>query len=136
MKIDGGCHCGALAYEAEIDLETVTVCHCDDCQSLSGSAFRTAALTVPGGFRFTKGTPKIYVKKTAQSGRAREQAFCGTCGSPIFSAPVGDGPKVYGIRLGTANQRRELIPRSEKFCASRLEWLPSLPDVERVAGDG
>ena len=22
MKIDGGCHCGAIAYEAEVDPET------------------------------------------------------------------------------------------------------------------
>ena len=42
MHIDGGCHCGALTYEAEIDPARVGVCHCLDCQILSGSAFRTA----------------------------------------------------------------------------------------------
>ena len=26
MKIDGGCHCGAITYRAEIDPETVIVC--------------------------------------------------------------------------------------------------------------
>ena len=45
MKVDGACHCGELAYEAEIDPERIGVCHCVDCQILSayrctGSASR------------------------------------------------------------------------------------------------
>ena len=40
MKIDGECLCGDVAYEAEIDPENVGLCHCTDCQTLSGSAFR------------------------------------------------------------------------------------------------
>ena len=42
MKIDGGCHCGAIAYEATIDPSRIGICHCIDCQILSGTAFRTA----------------------------------------------------------------------------------------------
>ena len=41
MKIDGGYHCGYITYEAEADPEKVGICHCTDCQTLSGSAFRT-----------------------------------------------------------------------------------------------
>jgi hypothetical protein len=41
MKIDGGCHCGYITFEAEADPEKTTICHCTDCQHLSGSAFRT-----------------------------------------------------------------------------------------------
>ena len=37
MKIEGGCHCGYIAYEAEVDPERVLICHCTDCQTLSGS---------------------------------------------------------------------------------------------------
>jgi len=37
MKVDGRCHCGYITYEAEIDLENL-ICHCTDCQTLSGSA--------------------------------------------------------------------------------------------------
>ncbi len=38
MQIDGQCHCGHVAYEAEIDPEQVGICHCTDCQALTGSA--------------------------------------------------------------------------------------------------
>jgi hypothetical protein len=37
MKIDGRCHGGYITYEAEIDPEKVMICHCADCQDLSGS---------------------------------------------------------------------------------------------------
>jgi len=38
MKIDGGCFCGNITFEADIDPEKVMICHCTDCQSITGSA--------------------------------------------------------------------------------------------------
>src|SRR5947209_10944011 len=104
MKIDGCCHCGYIMYEAEIDPEKVVICHCTDCQILSGSAFRTVALTREGTFRLLSGKPKVYVK-TAESGTKRQQSFCPEYGTPIYSATVGDGAKVHGVRVGTVRQR-------------------------------
>jgi hypothetical protein len=40
MKIDGRCRCGNITFEAEVDPATVVICHCTDCQTPSGSAFR------------------------------------------------------------------------------------------------
>ena len=45
MKIDGGCHCGYVTYDAEADPDDALSCSCTDCQTLSGSAFRTVAPT-------------------------------------------------------------------------------------------
>ena len=42
MKITGGCHCGAITYEAEVDPDHTSICHCTDCQQLSGTVFRTS----------------------------------------------------------------------------------------------
>jgi hypothetical protein len=67
MKVTGGCHCGQITYEAEVDPASVRVCHCTDCQRLSGTAFRTNISSLPGTFALKSGTPKIYVK-TAESG--------------------------------------------------------------------
>ena len=55
MKIDGACHCGYITYEAESDPEKVMICHCTDCQTLSGSAFRTVALTRENTFKLLSG---------------------------------------------------------------------------------
>ena len=88
MKVDGGCHCGHIRYEAEVDPDKVVICHCTDCQTLSGSAFRTVVPTNEGTFKLLAGEPKVYVK-TGESGNKRVQTFCPDCGSPIYSGPRG-----------------------------------------------
>ena len=128
MKIDGGCHCGAITYEAEIDADKVVICHCTDCQTLSGSAFRTVAFSKEGAFTLLGGTPKIYVK-TADSGAKRQQAFCPECGTPIYATSDSDGPKVYGIRAGTIRQRDRLAPRLQVWGRSRQHWLDEIGDT-------
>jgi hypothetical protein len=132
MKIDGGCHCGHIRYEAQIDPEQVLVCHCTDCQTLSGSAYRTVVFVEERSFTLLAGTPKIYVKTTADSGRPREQTFCPECGSPLYSTSVGDGPKTLGLRVGTARQRDRMRPKAQYYCHSALDWVDDLAAVPRV----
>ena len=131
MKIDGGCHCGAITYEAELDSQKVGICHCTDCQTLSGSAFRTAALVLDKDFRLLSGRPKTYIK-IAESGAERVQTFCETCGSPIYSTSVGDGPKVINIRPGTIRQRDQLTPKFQGWHRSALPWLKELDAVPKI----
>lgn len=130
MKVEGGCHCGKIQYEAEIDPAKVVICHCTDCQTLSGSAFRTVVPTNEGTFRFLSGPPKVYVK-TGESGNKREQTFCPDCGTPIYSAPVADGAKVVGLRVGTVRQRDQLVPQDQFWCRSSQPWLQTLLSIHR-----
>jgi hypothetical protein len=123
MKIDGQCHCGEIAYEAEFDPDKVGICHCADCQALSASAFRTVAIVAAEAFRLTRGTPKEYVK-LADSGNRRVQAFCPNCGSGLYATDEGERPKAYNLRVGTVRQRADLVPRFECWRQSALPWLP------------
>jgi hypothetical protein len=135
MQIDGHCHCGVIVYEAEIDPADVKICHCTDCQALSGSAFRTVALTSKGGFRLLSGTPKEYVK-VAESGRRRIQAFCPECGSPIYATSEGPEPKVYSIRIGTSVQRDQLVPKAQIWSRSALPWARhALDEIHQLETD-
>jgi hypothetical protein len=131
MKIDGRCHCGRITYEAEVDPQAVVICHCTDCQSLSGTAFRTVVATVEGTFVLLSGSPKLYVK-VGESGNEREQAFCGDCGSPIYSAPPGAGAKIVGLRVGTIRQRDQLIPTDQYWFRSAQKWIGDLPSIKRT----
>ncbi len=131
MKIDGSCYCGDITYEAEIDPENVVICHCSDCQNLSGSAFRTVALSREGTSTLLSGEPNYYVK-TAESGNRREQAFCPQCGSPIFSTSVGEGPKIHGIRVGTIRQRDEHVPQRQVWSRSKQHWLADLDTMPKT----
>lgn len=40
-NVRGSCHCGQIAFEAEIDPGAVRICHCTDCQTRSGSAWHS-----------------------------------------------------------------------------------------------
>ncbi len=121
MQVTGGCHCGFITFRAEADPERTRVCHCADCQKLTGSAFRVV-VPVPGeDFQLTSGEPTIYIK-TADSGTRRAHAFCPKCGSPIYATDPGDGPKSYGIRVGTLAERAHFIPQRQFWCRSAQPW--------------
>lgn len=133
MKVDGRCHCGAISYEAEVDPGQVLVCHCTDCQALSGSAFRTVVLTKPGSFRLLSGELSLYLK-TGESGTDRQQSFCPRCGSPIYSTTTAEGTKVHSLRVGTLRQRSELSPKLQIWHRSVQPWvcdLASIPTIEK-----
>ena len=130
MKIDGGCHCGSIRYEAEVDLDTVVICHCTDCQTFSGSAFRTVVQTKPGTFTLLAGVPKVYVK-TAESGNKRQQTFCPECATPIYSAPADGNTKVVVLRVGSIRQRAELVPQDQYWFRSAQPWLAKLPTLKK-----
>ena len=59
MHIDGQCHCGHVRYEAEIDPDRVSICHCTDCQRLTGSAYRVTATAETDKIRLTANPPKV-----------------------------------------------------------------------------
>lgn len=130
MKISGECHCGAIAYEAELDPERMGICHCADCQALSASAFRTVAIVAGDTFRVLKGTPKRYVK-VSDSGNRRVQAFCGDCGSGLYATDEGENPAAYNIRAGTMHQRRDLTPQFECWRQSALPWVREMDSTRK-----
>jgi hypothetical protein len=129
MKVDGQCHCGQIRYEAEIDANNVSVCHCTDCQTLTGTAYRVSAPAAAASLVFITGTPKLYIK-TADSGNKRAQAFCSDCGTPIYSADV-QNPQSYFLRVGTMRQRAMLAAKRQIWCRSALSWVSDLGGLER-----
>jgi hypothetical protein len=131
MHVDGGCHCGYITYEAEVDPATVGICHCTDCQTLTGTAYRVTVRSGKGAFRLLSGQPKIYVK-TAESGNQRAHGFCPECGTPLFATTVGN-PDVYGIRVGTTRQRRQLLPKRQGWCRSALDWVMNIESLPQSA---
>ena len=130
MRVDGSCHCGHITYEAEIDPADVGVCHCTDCQQLTGSAFTTYVYASRERFRLLSGKPKIYLK-TGSSGAKRAQAFCPECGSRIYASAAVPEPERYNLRVGTIRQRRELRPKMQIWCRSALDWVMELRSVNQ-----
>ncbi len=130
MKVEGGCHCGAIAFEAEVDPEAARICHCTDCQIMTGSAFRVNIPAPATTFKLIRGTPKVYIK-VADSGNRRAHAFCGDCGGPIYAA-APENTTGYSLRIGTLRQRALIAkPTQQYFCSSAISWSMDMKDIAR-----
>ena len=129
MRVEGACHCGNVAFEAEVDPETARICHCTDCQTMSGSLFRANIQAAGETFRLVRGSPAIYVK-TAESGNKRAQAFCADCGTGLYATSPTD-PTSYSLRVGVIAQRAMFRPRQQIWCQSALPWTADVGGVER-----
>ncbi|MDN3922356.1 GFA family protein [Roseateles violae] len=131
MRVTGSCHCGAIAYEAEVDPARVVLCHCSDCQRLSGCAYRVSIATTRQRLRLLRGEPACYVKQ-ADSGARRAQEFCAACGSPLFTYDLAT-PDRMGLRVGCIDQRQALRPARQIWCRSALPWAMDIAALPRSA---
>ncbi|MCX7892623.1 MAG: GFA family protein [Burkholderiales bacterium] len=126
MQINGACHCGAVSFTAEIDPARVVLCHCTDCQVMSGSAFRMVVLAPIETFA-VRGETKRYVK-VAQSGNRRAQVFCPECGTPLY-ATAPENPTSVSIRLGCVDERAQLRPAAQIWQRSAMPWLSEMQAI-------
>ena len=77
MKLEGGCYCGKLRYEAEGEPVLKAQCHCRQCQYISGGAPNLFMLMPAEGFRYTRGQPKTFKRTDIENAVTRE--FCAEC---------------------------------------------------------
>ena len=131
MKVNGACHCGFITLEGEADPALVNICHCTDCQTGTGSAFRVS-VPIPGDKFKIKGTPTNYVKTTSESGNPRVQAFCPKCGSPIYSTTPGEGQQAtYIVRVGILKERDQLVPKRQSWFRSARNWVTQMDGIPK-----
>lgn len=134
MDVNGRCHCGDLVFTAKVDPGRVFICHCSDCQAMSGSAFRVNVHGAAKDFNLLKGEPAFY-ERTADSGRIRVHAFCRRCGSQIYSTGTDENAAAMSIRTGTLAERGELRPSRQIWCHSAHPWTQEIGRVARVERD-
>lgn len=81
--LKGSCQCGEIHYESEAKPLGLYVCHCQECQKQSASAFGISLDIPSSGFRLTQGLPK-YWNRVIESGKNLKCAFCSICGSRLW----------------------------------------------------
>jgi hypothetical protein len=104
----GSCHCGAVGFEADIDIGAGTIkCNCTICTKMRF----WAAAVAPSAFRLRQGLASL--REYRYHTRRDAHYFCGECGINIFS--TGDSS------------------RSGPFVAVTVSSLDDLPVEELVA---
>ena len=132
MNVTGHCLCGFVSYAAEVDENLVVICHCTACQRHSASSFGIVVGANGDEFELLTGTLKSY-ESVADSGSMRSRTFCPECGSRIYAKPVSGDSGLFSIRVGTVDQRDQLIPKVQIWCRSAQPWalIDSLPKYDK-----
>jgi hypothetical protein len=98
MEIEGGCYCGALRFKAKGDSLFNGQCHCRECQYVSGGGPNFVMGLPEGGFQYTSGAPKLFIRPDLDNPVTRE--FCGDCGTHILARSPGM-PGTVILKVGT-----------------------------------
>ncbi|HET9621449.1 MAG TPA: GFA family protein [Kofleriaceae bacterium] len=75
----GGCHCGAVRYEADVDPATGTMCNCTVCAKLAV----VGAILKPAQFRLVQGEDAL--ASYVWGHKIGERKFCKHCGTHCFA---------------------------------------------------
>lgn len=129
IEAKGTCFCGDVCFTVEVDPLKVAICHCLDCQRVSGSAFRHTVFGNKTTLKFQSGNVTAF-DKVGDSGNTRRQLFCATCGTNIGSVPPEGDPTLFAsIRVPILDVKDQLPPRVSVWNTSHVDWLDGLNDL-------
>jgi len=118
------CHCGALSVACSGEPRKVSLCHCQQCQRRTGSAFSVAVFYERARVA-VRGEAASYVRPSA-SGFAVDFRFCPACGSNLFWYPARM-PALVGVAYGGFADPDFAIPDQAVWAGEGHRWV-NLPD--------
>lgn len=129
MIITGGCHCGAVRYQAEGDAITHALCHCADCRRHAGAPMVGWTMYPLDAVKVTKGQPKTY-----QSSVQARRHFCADCGTGLFYFNDVMLPGIIDIQSATYDNPDAVPAQVHIQLAERISWMErahELPTFDR-----
>ena len=127
MKLEGGCYCGAVRYEAEGEPLMQAQCHCRECQRRTGSPFGVGAYFDRQQVRI-EGSSTVYVRD-GQEGRKLRNHFCPVCGTNLFWELYAR-PNHIGVAAGGFVDPSFPTPTRSVWEESRHSWVAFGNDLD------
>ncbi|WP_222928082.1 GFA family protein [Luteimonas viscosa] len=119
MHRTGGCRCGAIRYTLSAAPVATRLCWCRDCQYwATGNA--AVNIIVPRAAVAVEGTPRAW-ESLADSGHHMRRAFCGDCGTQLFSEALENTESMV-IRVGTLDDASAVVPDVVIWTDSAPAW--------------
>jgi hypothetical protein len=131
--------CGTVRFALHGKLGPFIYCHCATCRRANGSAF---AANAPVRTRYVEWLTGRETITEYESTPGKFRAFCGRCGSPVYSRLVAD-PEILRIRIGTLDGDPERRAFAHFWVSAKAPWfeitdgLPQYPEgkLTETAGD-
>lgn len=126
MSWTGGCLCGAVRYEADVDPIWVSHCHCGMCRKHTGALVGTYVGFPAGTVRWTGDTPARY-----RSSKDAERSFCSKCGGTIGFHRVHETSLTAGSFDDPSTLQFAGEENDHVWCQERVGWFHVSDDWPR-----
>lgn len=119
-KLTGMCQCGNIEYEINGKPLFTSICHCLECQKLSGGTSSVTTFIPANSFVLLRGELSKFTRR-ADSGRTVENYFCPGCGNRIYHLNPSE-PSLIRLKPGTLADKSSIKPVFHVWLSSRLPW--------------
>jgi hypothetical protein len=125
----GSCLCGGVRFAIQGEMEPIQICYCSQCRKAQGTPFASNTPVLTSAFTLERGSELL---KHFESSPGKQRAFCGQCGSPVYSRRTSL-PDVLRIRAGLLDQPLAVKPAMHFYVASKPNWWEINDDLPQCA---
>ena len=128
-RVEGGCFCGNVRFDAAPDYLFYKYCFCSRCRKVRGTIHAANIFVKANAFRWLSGEESI--KRFDLEGARFGNCFCPECGSPV-PRPVQMGEtSAYLVPAGNFDSDPHVLPDDAIFWDSRADWMPVADSLEK-----
>lgn len=125
--VTGSCLCESVAFECENSFTQLHLCHCIQCQKVTGSAHASNLFIAPNKIKWLKG--ESLIKRYDVPNRSISSAFCTECGCGVpYLSGSGNALVVpAGCLDGTPN----IEAQDNIFCDEKAKWYDKAINAQK-----
>ena len=118
-KQTGGCTCGSVRYETQLEPEFSVICHCRQCQRTTGTG-HAASFAVIANVTTVTGDIQYY-DQTSDDGNTTSSGFCKNCGNPVIKKSSGY-PQYLFFHAATLDDPSSYKPQMVVYSEFKQPW--------------
>ena len=132
--IKGSCPCQSVQYSLTGNDKGAVLCHCSNCQKITGSAFANNYRYTRAQITFTSGADKIkpYEDSKTVSGNVLTRWFCSNCGGPIYLTNEKFKGLVILYTGAIDGKTQHAKPQVELFAHNMRHWFTGIDGASRL----
>lgn len=121
------CACGRLTLTCVGEPARVSMCHCQDCQRRTGSAFSIAAFFPRAAVSAGPGEGRTFTRDSA-AGSPVTFHFCAGCGASVYWEPARL-PHLIGVAAGAFADPDFPPPEQSVWTKDKHAWVALPADI-------